>query len=106
MSAVLDNLTTSIVMIMLIRKLVPNYKESGCLVVYIIAANSGGSPGHPSEILQHYVMGERKYLNAVTIPHLFHTLFGFLKSRCGLQPVFWWRTSGRGNSSGWLGPIT
>lgn len=44
MSAMLDNLTTSIVMIMLLRKLVANYKERwlfGSLIV--IAANSGGA---------------------------------------------------------------
>lgn len=44
MSAVLDNLTTSIVMIMLIRKLVGDYKDRWILgSLIIIAANSGGS---------------------------------------------------------------
>lgn len=44
MSAVLDNLTTSIVMVMLLRKIIANYKERwlfGSLI--IIAANSGGA---------------------------------------------------------------
>lgn len=44
MSAVLDNLTTSIVMVMMLRKIVANYKERwlfGSLIV--IAANSGGA---------------------------------------------------------------
>ncbi len=44
MSAVLDNLTTSIVMVMLLRKIIANYKERwlfGSLIV--IAANSGGA---------------------------------------------------------------
>jgi len=44
MSSVLDNLTTSIVMVMLVKKLVPNYKERwifGSMI--IIAANSGGA---------------------------------------------------------------
>lgn len=44
MSAVLDNLTTSIVMVMMLRKIVANYKERwlfGSLI--IIAANSGGA---------------------------------------------------------------
>ncbi|MDD3272673.1 MAG: sodium:proton antiporter NhaD [Bacteroidales bacterium] len=44
MSAILDNLTTSIVMIMMVRKIVPNYKERwvyGSMI--IIAANSGGA---------------------------------------------------------------
>lgn len=44
MSAILDNMTSSIVMIMVIRKIIPNYKERwvfGSMV--IIAANSGGA---------------------------------------------------------------
>lgn len=44
MSAVLDNMTSSIVMIMVIRKIIPNYKERwvfGSMI--IIAANSGGA---------------------------------------------------------------
>lgn len=44
MSAVLDNLTTSIVMVMMLRKILANYKERwlfGSLI--IIAANSGGA---------------------------------------------------------------
>lgn len=44
MSAVLDNLTTSIVMIMLIRKLLGNYKERWVFgSIIVIAANSGGA---------------------------------------------------------------
>jgi len=44
MSAVLDNLTTSIVMIMLVKKLVPNYKERWVFAsMIIISANSGGA---------------------------------------------------------------
>lgn len=44
MSAILDNLTTSIVMIMMVRKLVPNYKERWVYgSIIIIAANSGGA---------------------------------------------------------------
>lgn len=44
MSAVLDNLTTSIVMVMLIRKLIGNYKERWVFgSVIIIAANAGGA---------------------------------------------------------------
>ena len=44
MSSILDNLTTSIVMVMMVRKIVPNYKERwvyGSMI--IIAANSGGA---------------------------------------------------------------
>lgn len=44
MSATLDNLTTAIVMITLLRKLVANYKERWLFAgVIIIAANSGGA---------------------------------------------------------------
>lgn len=44
MSSILDNLTTSIVMVMMVRKIVANYKERwvyGSMI--IIAANSGGA---------------------------------------------------------------
>ncbi len=44
MSSVLDNLTTSIVMVILVKKLIPNFKERwifGSMI--IIAANSGGA---------------------------------------------------------------
>lgn len=44
MSAVLDNMTTAIVMVMLIRRIVPNYKERWIFAsLIIIAANSGGA---------------------------------------------------------------
>ncbi|OFY38766.1 MAG: sodium:proton antiporter [Bacteroidetes bacterium GWF2_40_14] len=44
MSSVLDNLTTSIVMVMLVRKLIPNYKERWVFAsMIIISANSGGA---------------------------------------------------------------
>ena len=44
MSAILDNMTTSIVMVMLIRKLIANYKERWVFAsMIIIAANSGGA---------------------------------------------------------------
>ncbi|MCC8088760.1 MAG: sodium:proton antiporter NhaD [Rikenellaceae bacterium] len=44
MSALLDNLTTSIVMVMLLRKIIANYKERWLFgSIIIIAANSGGA---------------------------------------------------------------
>ena len=44
MSATLDNLTTAIVMVALLRKLIDNYKERWLFAgVIIIAANSGGA---------------------------------------------------------------
>ena len=65
MSAILDNLTTSIVMVMLMRKLLGNYKERWVFgSVIIIAANSGGAWSQPS------CFGSEE-----TFPHpqLFHT---------------------------------
>ncbi|MFA5713805.1 MAG: sodium:proton antiporter NhaD [Bacteroidales bacterium] len=44
LSAVLDNLTTAIVMVTLVRKIVPNYKERWVFAgMIIIAANGGGA---------------------------------------------------------------
>ncbi|HBG23579.1 MAG: sodium:proton antiporter [Bacteroidetes bacterium GWF2_41_61] len=44
MSSVLDNLTTSIVMVTLVKKMIPNYKERWVFAsMIIIAANSGGA---------------------------------------------------------------
>jgi len=44
MSSVLDNLTTSIVMVTLVRKIVPNYKERWLFAsMIILSANSGGA---------------------------------------------------------------
>lgn len=44
LSAILDNMTTAIVMVMLIRRIIPNYKERWLFAAtIIIAANSGGA---------------------------------------------------------------
>ncbi len=44
MSALLDNMTTTIIMVMLLRKLIANYKERWVFAsVIVIAANSGGA---------------------------------------------------------------
>ncbi len=44
LSAILDNMTTAIVMIMLLRRIVPNYKERWVFAgIIIIAANGGGA---------------------------------------------------------------
>lgn len=44
MSAILDNMTTAIVMVMLVRRIITNYKERWVYAsVIIIAANSGGA---------------------------------------------------------------
>ena len=62
MSAVLDNLTTSIVMIMLIRKLLGNYKERWVFgSIIIIAANSGGAWRRDYD----HALGKGKYLHVI-----------------------------------------
>ncbi|MFA6702477.1 MAG: sodium:proton antiporter NhaD [Dysgonamonadaceae bacterium] len=71
MSAVLDNLTTTIIMIMLLRKLVPDKHEQwiyGSIIV--IAANSGGawSPIGDVTTIMLWVGGN---ISANVIPHLF-----------------------------------
>ncbi len=44
LSAILDNMTTAIVMVMLVRRLIPNYKERWLFAsVIILSANSGGA---------------------------------------------------------------
>ncbi len=72
MSAVLDNLTTAIVMIMLIRKLVGNYKERwvfGSMI--IIAANSGGAWSPIGDVTTIMLWVRGNISTAATIPHLF-----------------------------------
>lgn len=72
MSAVLDNLTTSIVMIMVLRKLVSNYKERWVYgSIIIIAANSGGawSPIGDVTTIMLWVGGNISTIK--TIPNLF-----------------------------------
>ena len=71
MSSVLDNLTTTIIMIMLLRKLVPDKHEQwiyGSMIV--IAANSGGawSPIGDVTTIMLWVGGN---ISADVIPHLF-----------------------------------
>lgn len=71
MSAVLDNLTTSIVMIMLLRKLVGNYKERwifGSMIV--IAANSGGAWSPIGDVTTIMLWVQGNISTAATIPHL------------------------------------
>lgn len=72
MSAILDNLTTSIVMIMLMRKLLGNYKERwvfGSMI--IIAANSGGAWSPIGDVTTIMLWVRGNISSAATIPHLF-----------------------------------
>lgn len=71
MSAVLDNLTTSIVMIMLIRKLLGNYKERWVFgSIIVIAANSGGAWSPIGDVTTIMLWIKGNISTASTIPRL------------------------------------
>lgn len=71
MSAVLDNLTTSIVMIMLIRKLLGNYKERWVFgSIIVIAANSGGAWSPIGDVTTIMLWVRGNISTSSTIPHL------------------------------------
>lgn len=72
MSAILDNLTTSIVMVMLMRKLLGNYKERWVFgSVIIIAANSGGAWSPIGDVTTIMLWVKGNISSSATIPHLF-----------------------------------
>jgi len=82
MSAVLDNLTTSIVMVMLIRKLIGNYKERWIFgSIIVIAANSGGGWGARPRAAQDHAVGKGKYLDFGNDPASL-----FTEPRIGISP--------------------
>lgn len=71
MSAVLDNLTTSIVMIMLIRKLLGNYKERWLFgSIIVIAANSGGAWSPIGDVTTIMLWVRGNISTSATIPSL------------------------------------
>ena len=71
MSAILDNLTTSIVMVMLMRKLLGNYKERWVFgSVIIIAANSGGAWSPIGDVTTIMLGVRGNFSSSSTIPHL------------------------------------
>lgn len=71
MSAVLDNLTTSIVMIMLIRKLLGNYRERWVFgSIIIIAANSGGAWSPIGDVTTIMLWVKGNISTGATIPNL------------------------------------
>lgn len=71
MSAVLDNLTTSIVMVMLIRKLLGNYKERWVFgSIIVIAANSGGAWSPIGDVTTIMLWVRGNISTSSTIPHL------------------------------------
>lgn len=71
MSAVLDNLTTSIVMVMLIRKLIGDYKERWIFgSIIIIAANSGGAWSPIGDVTTIMLWVRGNISTGATIPHL------------------------------------
>lgn len=72
MSVLLDNLTTSIVMIMLIWKLIGNYKERWIFgSIIIIAANSGGAWSPIGDITTIMLWVRGNISTSMTIPYLF-----------------------------------
>lgn len=72
MSAILDNLTTSIVMIMLIRKLIGDYKDRWVFgSIIIIAANSGGAWSPIGDVTTIMLWVRGNISTSSTIPHLF-----------------------------------
>lgn len=72
MSAVLDNLTTAIVMIMLIRKLIGDVRERWVFgSIIIIAANSGGAWSPIGDVTTIMLWVRGNISTAATIPHLF-----------------------------------
>lgn len=71
MSAILDNLTTSIVMVMLMRKLLGNYKERWVFgSIIIIAANSGGAWSPIGDVTTIMLWVRGNISSSATIPHL------------------------------------
>lgn len=72
MSAVLDNLTSSIVMVMLIRKLIGDPKERWVFgSIIIIAANSGGAWSPIGDVTTIMLWVRGNISTSATIPHLF-----------------------------------
>ncbi|GAB1358710.1 sodium:proton antiporter NhaD [Porphyromonadaceae bacterium] len=72
MSAVLDNLTTSIVMVMLLRKLVANYKERWIFAsIIIIAANAGGAWSPIGDVTTIMLWVKGNITTSGIIPYLF-----------------------------------
>lgn len=87
MSSVLDNLTTAIVMVTLIRKIVPNYKERWIFAsMIIISANSGGawSPIGDVTTIMLWIKGKITTIPLMTslfIPSLVSTIVPLLFAR-------------------------
>ncbi|WP_298064056.1 sodium:proton antiporter NhaD [uncultured Rikenella sp.] len=72
MSAILDNLTTAIVMIALLRKLIGNYKERWLFAgIIIIAANSGGAWSPIGDVTTIMLWVKGNVTTAGLIPNLF-----------------------------------
>ena len=72
MSAILDNLTTAIVMITLLRKIVGNYKERWLFAgIIIIAANSGGAWSPIGDVTTIMLWVRGNVTTAGLVPHLF-----------------------------------
>lgn len=76
MSATLDNLTTAIVMIALLRKIIGNYKERWLFAgIIIIAANSGGAWSPIGDVTTIMLWVRGNVTTAGLIPNLFLPCF-------------------------------
>ncbi len=76
MSATLDNMTTAIVMIALLRKLIGNYKERWLFAgIIIIAANSGGAWSPIGDVTTIMLWVRGNVTTAGLIPNLFLPCF-------------------------------
>lgn len=72
MSSILDNLTTAIVMIALLRKIIGNYKERWLFAgIIIIAANSGGAWSPIGDVTTIMLWVNGNVTTSGLMPHLF-----------------------------------
>lgn len=76
MSSILDNLTTAIVMIALLRKIIGNFKERWLFAgIIIIAANSGGAWSPIGDVTTIMLWVNGNVTSSGLIPHLFLPCF-------------------------------
>ncbi|MDE6482407.1 MAG: sodium:proton antiporter NhaD [Rikenellaceae bacterium] len=112
LSALLDNMTTSIVMVMLVRRIIQNYKERWVYAsIIIIAANSGGawSPIGDITTIMLWVKGNvsaEGIIPAIFLPSLVSMLVPLCISSRLLHGIITDNNSGHEASGSWLTIIT
>ena len=112
LSALLDNMTTSIVMVMLVRRIIQNYKERWVYAsIIIIAANSGGawSPIGDITTIMLWVIGilsAEGIVPAIFLPSLVSMLVPLCISSRLLHGIITTNNSGHEASGSWLTIIT